>query len=189
MNLDSCCQHLDLPEQFRLCLRGFASTVTVLSTENANARFAMLVTAITAIALHPPTLAVAVNRSSRTHAPLLERGTFCINVLTEKHARIGRSFANHRCEERFAYGSWREHNDTSSIYHGIPFISDAQALFFCQIEQAIPVGTHTIFVSTVEIIYNNDATDPLLYCDGQFGSFLSANAFSKFDQNALKASV
>ena len=61
---------LDLGHQFRLAMRKLASTVTVLTTREADEHHGMAATAVTSLSTEPPSLLVCVNRSASLHDPL-----------------------------------------------------------------------------------------------------------------------
>ena len=51
---------------------------------------------------------------------------------------------------------------------GSPFLADAQANLFCQLDQATRYHTHTIFVGRVYSITVQQPVDPLVYQDGTY---------------------
>ena len=66
--------------------------------------------------------------------------------------------------ERFASGDWRSDAD------GMPYLANAQANLFCQKEQEINYGSHTIFIGRVLRAQARDDVSPLIYRDGRYGA-------------------
>ena len=90
-------------------------------------------------------------------------GRFCVNVLRSFHSQISQAFSGAlKGEDRFRLGAWRETDD------GLPFLGDAQANLFCEIDRVTDYGTHTIFIGRVYSAIVHADVDPLLYQDGKY---------------------
>ncbi len=50
----------------------------------------------------------------------------------------------------------------------MPYLVEAQANLFCDIDQTVNYGTHTIFIGRVSAIRIGELVSPLLYADGQY---------------------
>src|SRR5258708_39899698 len=96
-----------LADGLRRALRGFAATVSVISSESDGERYAMIATAVMPVAMAPPALVVGVNRSASIHPAICNSGALCINVLCEEHELISRYFSSASRDDRFSVGSWR----------------------------------------------------------------------------------
>ena len=59
-------------------------------------------------------------------------------------------------------GAWQETDD------GLPFLGDAQANLFCEIDRITDYDTHTIFIGRVYSAIVHGDVDPLLYQDGKY---------------------
>ena len=151
----------DVAAQFRLALRAVASTVMVLTVNHRDGRMGMTATAVTPVSMEPPALLMCVNRSGSVYAALREVDAVCVNVLGVGHAAVSEAFS---CapngEERFAVGRWE------SGWHGLPFLADAQANLFVQIDERITYGTHDILIGIVQQVRRARTIEPLLYVDG-----------------------
>ena len=62
---------------------------------------------------------------------------------------------------RFQNGEWRIDE------HALPFLADAQAHFFCTVEQMIAQASHGIFIGRVFDARFDEPVSPLLYEDGK----------------------
>ena len=150
-------------EAFREAMRRFATTVSIISCASDGRRYGMSATAVTSLSLDPPSLLVCVNKSAATHRILSRGGRFCVNVLRSFHSGLSQVFSGtFKGEDRFHLGEWHETVD------GLPFLSDAQANLFCEIDRIVNHATHTIFIAGVYFVRAERDVDPLLYQDGKY---------------------
>jgi flavin reductase (DIM6/NTAB) family NADH-FMN oxidoreductase RutF len=81
------------------------------------------------------------------------------------HSPLSQAFSGTlKGEDRFRLGAWRETDD------GLPFLGDAQANLFCEIDRITDYSTHTIFIGRVYSAMVHADVDPLLYQDGKYVS-------------------
>jgi flavin reductase (DIM6/NTAB) family NADH-FMN oxidoreductase RutF len=160
-----------LADDFRKSLRGLASTVSLLTTEDGGERYGMVATAVMSVTLDPPALVVGINRSASIHDAVVRRGWYAVNLLARSHEAVSRHFATHHRSERFAVGQWIDAAVVSAPEVRLPALSDGLAVVSCRVREIIPYGTHNLFLSTVEDVRLAADADPLVYCDGRFGSF------------------
>lgn len=152
--------------EFKRAMRRLASTVTIVSTADANGnRYGMTATAVNSVSVDPPSLLVCINHAASIHAPLSGRGAFCVNVLTTEHERLVSAFSGRLTgEERFAVGDWRDDG------RGIPYLEDAQCNLVCDVETVVPSGTHSIVVGRVVAVRVAEGIAPLIYADGKLAA-------------------
>ena len=150
-------------QAFKSAMRRLAATVTIISTGDVQGcRFGMTATAITSVSMEPPSLLVCVNRSASIHDPLSVRGRFCINVLGTSHEDHCLDFSGRQSGEgRFSRGRWQ-------TACGIPYLVGGQASIFCDVDQRIAYGSHTIFIGRVIRCLVRGESEPLIYVNGQF---------------------
>jgi flavin reductase (DIM6/NTAB) family NADH-FMN oxidoreductase RutF len=155
----------DIQQGFRLAMRRVASTVAIVSAERDGERHGTTATSVTSISMDPPSVLVCFNHASRLHDFLHSQDSFCINMLHTGNLAIAKVFSsNATAAERFATGDWR------ADAKGMPFLADAQANFFCQKEQEVTYGSHTIFIGRVLRVLTRDDVSPLVYRDGRYGA-------------------
>ena len=155
----------DLQQDFRLAMRRVACTVAIVSAQRGGERHGTTATSVTSISMDPPSLLVCFNQTSRLHDFLHSEDRFCINMLHTANLDIAKIFSsNASAAERFAIGDWQSDAD------GMPYLAGAQANFFCQKEQEITYGSHTIFIGRVLRALTREDVSPLLYRDGRYGS-------------------
>lgn len=148
---------------FRQAMRGFASTVTVITGGSAARRHGMTATAVTSLAMNPPSLLVCLNRETLLNDIMMDARHFCVNVLHAEQEEISGAFSGKSPpHERFGVGDW------GFTEAGLPYLRNAQANVFCRKSAMIPYGSHTILIGEVENVHLTDGLDPLVYHDGHY---------------------
>jgi flavin reductase len=149
---------------FRAAMRRLAATVTVISTTAENGlRHGMTATAVTSVSADPPAVLACVNRSAALHAQLGLGRRLCINLLHCSQQRLSEVFAGAmEGEPRFAVGDWRSDDA------GVPYLADAQANIFCEIEALHAYGSHSVCIGRVTGVSCRVDVAPLVYQDGTY---------------------
>ena len=52
----------------------------------------------------------------------------------------------------------------------LPFLADAQAVFFCRVQKSLSHGDHGVFVADVEGVRMREQTEPLVFQDGRLAA-------------------
>jgi flavin reductase (DIM6/NTAB) family NADH-FMN oxidoreductase RutF len=145
-------------------MRRLAATVTLVTTSDAQGqRYGMLATSVTSVTMEPPMLLVCVSRTAHVHPALMARKRMCINVLLAEQAELVRAFSSSLPhDERFANVDCENHTT-----FGLPYLRNAQALFFCEIDQLVEAGTHSVVLARVLESRAMDAVRPMVYVDGR----------------------
>lgn len=148
----------------RTGMRRLAASVCVITTIDAvGQRQAMTATSVTSVSDDPASLLVCVNRHAGLYDTLAQKHRFAVNILSAQHADISARCAGQETgESRFAVGDWGD-------ALGLPYLRDAQAVFFCHTARHLVHGTHLIVIGNVDkaLITDHD-TNPLLYADGRY---------------------
>ena len=84
----------DTAAAFRAAMRRVASTVHVVTIRVDDTPMGMTATAVSSLALTPPSLLVCVNQSARMHSPMADVRRFCVNVLGREQTDVARAFAD-----------------------------------------------------------------------------------------------
>ena len=149
-------------EHFRQSMRRVASTVCVISCRHDGRRYGITVTSVTPLSFAPISILACVNRKSSISVPLKEEGRYCINVLRASQTEISNSFSGGLpAESRFDTGEWVEKD-------GIPYLPNAQANLFCEMDQTVSYATHDIVIGRVsEVAFASDVA-PLIYQNGAY---------------------
>lgn len=152
------------PDEFKLVMRRWASTVTIVTTRADDVIYGLTATAFSSLTVNPPEIFISINKQTRTH-PLIEKGgVFCVNFLAPEMAHLSDRFAGrHPDEERFKDVRYR------SEATGAPVLDDAIAYLDCVVARALDAGDHTIFIGRVQAAGVQRPDDaPLLYFNGQY---------------------
>jgi flavin reductase len=147
---------------FRIAMRALASSVSVLSTVHEGRRFGMTATAVTSVSMNPPSLLICVNQSSSLHKPLLGSRAFCVNVLHACQSSVAQVFGSKEVENRFSHGTWLSDD------RALPFLDDAQANIFCDVDHVHAYGSHSIVIGRVSRTVARRPVHPLVYQDGRY---------------------
>ena len=147
---------------FRSAMRALASAVSIVSTTCEGRRFGMTATAVTSVSAAPPSLLICVNRSASLHDPLLRSRIFCVNILHAFQSDLAQAFGSKDVKDRFARGDWRADG------RGAPYLGDAQANIFCDVDDVHAYGSHTIVVGKVYHTGARKPVHPLVYQDGRY---------------------
>jgi flavin reductase (DIM6/NTAB) family NADH-FMN oxidoreductase RutF len=152
-------------------MRRLAATVTLVTTSDADGqRYGMLATSVTSVTMEPPMLLVCVSRSAHVHPALMARKRMCINVLLDEQAELVRAFSSSLPhDERFANVDCENHTT-----FGLPYLRNAQAVFFCEIDQVVEAGTHSVVLARVLESRAMDAVRPMVYVDGRMSHLPSS---------------
>ncbi|MGB0865294.1 MAG: flavin reductase family protein [Granulosicoccaceae bacterium] len=157
----------DLRSQFLEGMSKVACTVTVVTTDGSAGRSGMTVSAMSSVSAdgEAPCLLVCVHHEAPAAPLILANGCFCTNVLSTEQSEISNVFAGLSevdNGDRFGCASWH------SMRTGSPRLEHALAAFDCRVLSAERVGTHHIFIGTVQDVYVSDASSPLLYANRDY---------------------
>jgi 3-hydroxy-9,10-secoandrosta-1,3,5(10)-triene-9,17-dione monooxygenase reductase component len=149
------------PGRFREVLGGYPTGVCVITSVDAESRYAMVVGTFTSISLEPPLVGFFPDKSS-TSWPKIERtGRYCVNVLGKDQLDHCKHFAS-KLEDKF---EGRSHGLSPG---GLPLLDNAVAWIECDIAQVIEIGDHLLVVGAVSALHRRDEGDPLLFFSGSY---------------------
>ena len=154
--------HPEATDGFRAAMRRVASTVNVITICVGSEPMGITATAMSSLAMDPPSLLVCINRFAAMHSSMEDVSHFCVNVLHRDQEDIARMFADRRQHGlRFVTG-WEMNCERP------PRLVDAQASIVCRRIDHHRFGTHSIFIGVVEDAVARDEVDPLLYLNGHY---------------------
>ena len=153
---------MSIQDNFRLAMRRYIYSVSIMSNKDDNGNSnAITVSSVTSISMDPPSLLICINKSSRIHDTLQIGSKFCINLLKKDQEELSNICSDEvSYEERFNNENW----DTKEI----PFLSNAQANIFCEVDKLTSYHTHTIVVGLVENANYTNEISTLTYVDGKY---------------------
>ncbi|HEY0043559.1 MAG TPA: flavin reductase family protein [Allosphingosinicella sp.] len=155
---------LQVSDAFRQAMRRVASTVNVITICVDGAPMGITATAMSSLALDPPSLLVCINQAASMHSPMEDVSHFCVNVLHRGQEETARIFSDRRHHAlRFTSG-W----DVDCARP--PRLQEAQAAILCRRTDHHRFGTHSIFIGVVEDVAVREDVDPLVYLNGNYAS-------------------
>lgn len=154
----------DLKDSLRMGMRRLAAGVCVISTDVGGQRYAMTASSVTSLSDDPASLLVCVNQQASIHSVLKHGQPFVVNLLSSKQEDVSNLCAGAEGDTRFSLGDWQLSD------HGMPFLQDAQASFFCRVDnESYCYGTHQIVIGRLEGVHISEGeVDPLVYLDGGY---------------------
>ena len=153
---------------FRNSMRRLAGGVALVTTRNGQQRFGMPMTAVMSLAMAPPSLVIAVNRSASIYRSLQAGSAFCVNLLKHASEAMCQEFSALPSTDRFKVGDWDEG------LHGTPYLRDAQAAIFCKVGPIHDFATHSLIVGIVTDANVDDHVAPLVHLDGRYVTALAS---------------
>jgi flavin reductase (DIM6/NTAB) family NADH-FMN oxidoreductase RutF len=112
----------------------------------------------------PPRMAIAVGRSSLTHEMIAESRRFAVSVLDRQDEGVAALI------RRFGFQTGRSADKFADLphdlsEHGIPYLPEAVAIYECTVipEMTVDLGTHTLFVASVDRAGTREGGEPLTY--------------------------
>ena len=151
-----------LAGNFRQAMRRVASTVNVITICVRGEPMGITATAMSSLAMDPPSLLVCINRTAAMHASMEDVSHFGVNVLHREQEHLAQMFADRNQRAlRFTSG-W--HMDCERP----PRLIEAQASLLCRRIDHHQFGTHSIFIGVVEDVMVRPEVDPLIYLNGSY---------------------
>ena len=153
-----------LAQDFRQAMRRVASTVNVITICVDGEPMGITATAMSSLAMDPPSLLVCINRAASMHASLADVSHFGVNVLHRDQEHLAQMFAD-RAQHHLRFIEGWEMDAARP-----PRLAEAQASLLCRRIDHHQFGTHSIFIGVVEDVVMRDEVDPLVYLNGRYGS-------------------
>src|ERR1700683_612406 len=124
-------------EEFRDLIGRFATGITIVTTFHDDTRYGTTASALTSVSLAPPTLLVCMNRDSLNGQAIAQSRHFAVNVLAEDRDDLADHFAKR--------GSSFTGVPVTAGQCGSPLLTDALAVFECEVSDEIQAGTPKVF--------------------------------------------
>jgi flavin reductase (DIM6/NTAB) family NADH-FMN oxidoreductase RutF len=147
-------------KRFRDVMGRFPTGVTLVTTRGeGGAPLGLTVSAFTSVSLDPILVLVCIHREANSHDPIIEGGSFAVNILTSDQADLAIRFSSGLVEERFR-GLEPEESPL-----GNPLLPGSLAWLDCRVKEAFPGGDHSVVLAEVVDCLGRDG-DPLLFHRG-----------------------
>lgn len=153
---------LAIDVDFRMAMRRFAASVSILTLSEGDRPFGMVATAVCSLSFEPPSVLACINRSAYLHPMFLQAKHFGINVLAVDQEDVVHSFFGQEDRTtRFRTLDWHLGKE------GVPIIKGCQSSMVCSINDRIEHTSHTIIIGQVANVAVRNEVQPLIYVDGQ----------------------
>ena len=136
----------------------------ILTTKSGDKINGQCIDALMQVTNAPPRIVIGVGNKSLTHDMICKSGHFCVSVLGRDNPTCG------DIVRRFGFQSGRDVDKFADFDHevnkqGIPFLPDAVAVYDCTVvpEKTVDLGTHSLFVASVDRAGTQEAGEPLTY--------------------------
>ena len=152
---------MNIQDNFRLAMRRYIYSVSIMSSKDDDYLNAITVSSVTSISMDPPSLLICINKSARIHDTLKIGSEFCINLLNKDQEELSNICSDEDSyDERFKDQNWNT--------KGVPFLANAQANIFCKVDKLSSYHTHTIVVGLVQDANYSDEISTLTYVNGNY---------------------
>jgi flavin reductase (DIM6/NTAB) family NADH-FMN oxidoreductase RutF len=146
-------------------MRHLPNGVCVVTFGHGDGRTGMTATSVSSLSVERPTILVTVDRALSGYAELARSRAFGVNVLASEHQDVANRFAGRGGEqgfERYAERRW------FTLNSGVWLLSDAVAVFDCEIEEAIERHTHAILIGRITGLVASGGPSALVYWRGAY---------------------
>lgn len=157
---------------FRQAFRRHATTVVIVTYFDGGGRACgMTATSMCSLSASPPSLLVAINRTSRAHAEITARGRYGVNLLS-----VGQRSAALYCSRPGSDKRLREDWLATGLpSDATPRLSEALAHLECEVQSSYEVYSHSLFLGLIHGVWLNPRdSPPLLYHGGSYSQLESA---------------
>lgn len=142
----------------------FPSGVTVVSTNDGGADYAMTISAFCSVSLHPPMVLVCVDNNSKTLPHFAPGAQVGISVLAQGHHQLALHFARYGADRFAQVPHYRD--------KGVCFVEGAAATLHGTVHDWCDGGDHRIVTIRVDECAANGDITPLHYERGQLEGLL-----------------
>jgi flavin reductase (DIM6/NTAB) family NADH-FMN oxidoreductase RutF len=153
------------PSYFRNAMRHLTGGVSVITVGRGRDISGMTVTSVSSLAVDPPSLIAAINRSSSSWSLLKSYGFFGVNILNADQLDIAERFtgkAGLKGVDRFTGAEW------IAGASGVPLLVGALAALDCEVEDIVERHSHAIVIGHPRDMRLSARTAALAYWQGQY---------------------
>ena len=156
--------HVTEPGPINVALFQVTHGLYVLTAKSGDKINGQCIDALMQVTNAPPRIVIGVGNKSLTHDMICKSGRCCVSVLDRGNASCG------DIVRRFGFQSGRDVDKFADFDHslnefGIPFLPDAVAIYDCTVipEMTVDLGTHSLFVASVDRAGTRKDGEPLTY--------------------------
>lgn len=150
------------PQDFRKAMGHFATGITTVTTVLDGKHYGITVNAFCSVSLTPPLVLISIDKSTKTHAVLLQSRVYAVNFLSQEQQHFSERFARREGDSVKTFDDIKFTTGET----GSPLFEEALAYADCRIVTEYEGGDHTLFMAEVlDLHYNQseEIPDPVLY--------------------------
>jgi len=117
----------------------------LIGSRSGDAMNAMTASWVTQVAMAPVLVGASIDATSETHRLITEGGAFSVNLWDRSDSRVFVKFSKPATREGDSLNGRRFRVGAT----GVPVFEEAVAFIECRVVQAVPLGSHTLFVGEV----------------------------------------
>lgn len=160
---------MDSNADFKEIMSQYATSVTVVTTRNDDDIAGLTVSSFCSVSLDPPLILVCIETDARSNEILQQQNHFTVNILQDNQEEVSQRFA----EPGLDIDKRLQNINYSLPDKSGPILTDSLAWMICRQYDTHPAGDHRIYVGEVIEGQPENEGNPLLYYDGEYGSFES----------------
>ena len=151
----------EITNKFRLGMRKFVYSVSVVSNLDEEKINAITVSSVTSVSLDPPSVVVSINKKSSIHASLISDSRFCINTLTTNQQDIAEICSDpKKGAERSKY--------FELLNEDVPLLDGALLNIICRVDKVFQYHSHSLVVGVVQDVRSIENQQSLIYQEGAY---------------------
>lgn len=147
----------------------FPTGVTVVTALSAGAPLGVAIGSFASISMDPPLVGFFLGTGSGSGQGISDAGSFCVNILAHDQLSLCGAMAS-KADDKFSGWPW-----TPATGTGSPTFEGVHAFIDCELHDVVGAGDHDLFIGRVLAMDTVDATPPMVFYKGQYGTFGTAS--------------
>lgn len=145
-------------KEFTSSMAMMASSVCIASAQDGEIRFGRTITSLMSLSATPPSLAIAITKTSELAQLILRTKKFAVSMLAEDQQQVADVFAGKGRElDRFAFGKWEQG------LTGQPKLLGAMVNMSCELIGTVEIDSHVICAGMILSTEITEELQPLMW--------------------------
>ena len=151
--------------EFRATLGGFATGITVVTTQGGGEGYGMTANAFSSLSLDPPLVLICVASTASAIDHFERNGIFAVNILAAGQEPLSRYFSSRdRPAGEHAFAEVAHHTEAT----GAPILDGVAAFLDCKLHESHISGDHHIIIGEVLALNVDPEIEPLIFHGGRY---------------------
>lgn len=151
--------------EFRRVLGNFPTGVTVVTATTDAGPIGVAIGSFVSISLEPPLVGFFLGTTSGSGTAIKEAGHFCVNILGSDQMELCGTMAS-KGDDKFEGVDF-----TAAPGTGAPILPGILAVIDCTLDNVSDAGDHDLFVGRVQHLDTVNDVSPMVFFQGQYGTF------------------